>query len=429
MARKISLEVVRNLKPGEIAWDGGKGAVAGFGARRQKGDAVAYVLKYRTKDGRQRWHTIGRHGSPWTPDMAREEAQRLLGEVAKGDDPAAAKTEARKAATVAELCDAYFEAAEAGRILTRRKASKKASTLIGDKGRIERHIKPLLGRIKVASVTRRDIERFRDDVTEGATAARIKTGKHGLARVTGGQGTATRTMGFLGAVFAFAVKRGLRADNPVRGVERHADDQRTRRLSDAEYAALGEALRTMPETAWPIAVAAAKFLALTGWRRGEMLALRWNEVDLTTRTARLPDTKTGASLRPLSHVACDVLRSLPRMGELCFPASVGIDKTMRGFHKVWLRVAKQAALPADVTPHVLRHSFASVADDLEYSELTIAALIGHKKGSVTSKYAHKADAVLLQAADAVSDRIAELMGEARAAGVVIELQKRARLSA
>ena len=198
-----------------------------------------------------------------------------------------------------------------------------------------------------------------------------------------------------------------------------------RRLSEAEYAALGEALRAMPETAWPIAVAATKFLALTGWRRGEMLALKWSEVDLAARTARLADTKTGASLRPLSHAACDVLRSLPRMGELVFPASVGVDKTMRGFHKVWLRVAKQAALPADVTPHVLRHSFASVADDLEFSELTIAALIGHKKASVTSKYAHKADAVLLQAADAVSDRIAELMGDTRSQGVVIKLSKRA----
>ena len=425
MARKISLDVVRTLKPGEIAWDGGKGAVAGFGARRQKGDAVTYALKYRTKDGRQRWHTIGRHGSPWTPDLAREEAQRLLGEVTKGYDPAAAKKEARKAATVAELCDAYLEAAEGGRILTRLKATKKASTLIGDKGRIERHIKPLLGRIKVASVTRRDIERFRDDVTEGATAARIKTGKHGLARVTGGQGTATRTMGFLGAVFAFAVKRGLRADNPVRGVERHADGQRNRRLSEAEYAALGEALRTMPVTAWPVAVAATHFLVVTGWRRGEMLALGWSEVDLVTRTALLSDTKTGASLRPLSHAACDVLRSLPRIGELVFPASVGADKTMRGFHKVWLRIAKHAALGADVTPHVLRHSFASIAADLGFSELTIAALIGHKKASVTSKYAHHADAVLLQAADAVSDRIAELMGDAKPKGGIIPFKTRA----
>jgi integrase len=74
-----------------------------------------------------------------------------------------------------------------------------------------------------------------------------------------------------------------------------------------------------------------------------------------------------------------------------------------------------------VTPHVLRHSFASIAADLGHSELTIAALLGHKKASVTSRYAHHADAVLLQAADAVSDRIAELMGEGRAPGVVVEL--------
>src|SRR5579871_2183285 len=343
MGGKVNLADVRKLKPGEIVWDHGKGAVSGFGARRQKGDAVAYVLKYRTKDGRQRWHTIGRHGAPWTPDTARDEAQRLLGEVAKGDDPASEKQAARKAATVAELCDAYIEVSAAGRLLTRRRTAKKATTLATDKGRIERHIKPLLGSLKASAVTRADIERFRDAVTDGETKARIKTGKHGLARVTGGRGTATRTMGLLGAIFAFALKRGLRADNPVRGVERHADGQRNRRLSDAEYAALGEALRTMPETAWPIAVAGTKFLALTGWRRGEMLGLKWSQVDLAARTARLADTKTGASLRPLSRAACDVLRSLPRLGELVFPASVGTDKTMRGFHKVWLRIAKHAA--------------------------------------------------------------------------------------
>jgi len=277
--------------------------------------------------------------------------------------------------------------------------------------------------LKVAAVTRGDVERFRDGVSEGSTAARVKTGKHGLARVTGGRGTATRAMGMLGALFSFAVRRGLRADNPVRGVERHAYAQRQRRISDSEYAALGEALRTIPETAWPIAVAATRFLARTGWRRGEMLALRWSEVDLATRTARLSDTKTGASLRPLSHAACDLLLGLPRLGALVFPASVGVDKPMRGFHKIWLRLAKRAALEADVTPHVLRHSFASIAADLGYSELTIAALLGHKKASITSKYAHHADAVLLQAADAVADRIAELMGDARPGGAIIPFKK------
>ena len=91
--------------------------------------------------------------------------------------------------------------------MTRRREAKKPSTLATDRGRIERHIKALLGNLKTSAVTRNDIERFRDAVAEGATKARIKTGKHGLARVTGGQGTATRTMGLLGAIFAFGVRR------------------------------------------------------------------------------------------------------------------------------------------------------------------------------------------------------------------------------
>jgi integrase len=99
-----------------------------------------------------------------------------------------------------------------------------------------------------------------------------------------------------------------------------------------------------------------------------MLALRWSEVDLATRTARLQDTKTGGSLRPLSHGACDVLRSLPRLGALVFPASSGSDKAMSGYHKIWMRIAAKAGFPTDVTPHILRHSFASIAADLGYSE-------------------------------------------------------------
>jgi integrase len=156
-----------------------------------------------------------------------------------------------------------------------------------------------------------------------------------------------------------------------------------------------------------------------------MLTLRWSEIDLASRTANLADTKTGHSLRPLSHAACDVLCSMPCLSELVFPASKGVDRLMHGFNKVWLRVAAKAALPAEVTPHILRHSYASIAADLGFSELTIAALLGHKKAFVTSKYAHHADAVLLQAADVVADRVAELMGDARPAGVVVELPKRA----
>src|ERR1700678_2968238 len=103
--KRIGLNDIRRLGLGEVIWDA---AVPGFGARRQKSAAVSYMLYYRTQDGRQRWHTIGRHGAPWTPDAARTEAQRLLGEVVGGFDPAAVKQTKRKAATVAELCDLYL---------------------------------------------------------------------------------------------------------------------------------------------------------------------------------------------------------------------------------------------------------------------------------------------------------------------------------
>ena len=198
----------------------------GFGARRQKSEAVSYVLMYRTREWRQRRYTIGRHGAPWTPDAAREEAKRLLGEVVRGADPAADKREAREAMIVAELCDLYLADAEAGRLLTRRRQAKKSSTLEIDKGRIERHIKPLLGRLPVAAVDRAEIERFMHRVAEGKTAGRIKTGRYGLARVTGGKGTATRTVGLLGAIFTYCMRKGVRTDNPVHGIVRYADGQR-----------------------------------------------------------------------------------------------------------------------------------------------------------------------------------------------------------
>ena len=210
----------------------------------------------------------------------------------------------------------------------------------------------------------------------------------------------------------------------MHGIVRFADGKRERRLTDDEYKALGAALRKAVEVnVWPAAVAAIRFLALSGWRSGEVLGLRWGpELDLARRTARLGDTKTGASMRPLSHGACDVLRGLTRSGELVFAATRGTGR-MLGFSNLWARIAKLGELPVDVTPHTLRHSFASLANDLGYSEPTIAALIGHKGRSITSRYIHTADPLLLAAADAVADRTAELMGELEVTANVVTLRQ------
>lgn len=428
--KPIGLRDVRALSPNGEVWDGGTEGVAGFGARRQRSEAIAYVVMYRTAEGRLRRYTIGRHGAPWNPETARKEAKLILGRVAKGDDPAVEKREKRQAATVADLCDLYLDDAEAGRLLTRRGVAKKASTLATDKSRIERHIKPLLGTMKVPTVTRADVERFMHDVADGETAQRVKLAKkRALSNVRGGKGAASRTLGLLGAIFAYAERKRMIAENPARGVIRYADGKRERRLSDAEYAAFGKGLAKVAEpppprkdgkpakvTMWPAAIAAARFLALTGWRSGEALTLRWGMVDLARRTARLTDTKTGESLRPLSAAACDLLRAQgPGAADaLVFPPSRG-NGTMTGFPSLFARIAKAGGLPADVTPHVLRHSFASLANDLGYSEATIGMLIGHKgTGSTTRSYIHLGDALTAAADRIASTILRKLAGEGAA---------------
>ena len=419
--QRVGLREVRNLQPNRIVWDA---AVPGFGARRQRSKAISYLLFYRNKEGRQRWFTIGRHGAPWTPETAREEAKRLLGEVAQRADPAAEKRSKRNAKTVAELCDLYLADAMAGRLLTRR-VQKKPSTLAIDAGRIERHIKPLLGRRTVSDITRDDVEAFMQDVAAGKTAGRVKSGKQrGLARVRGGRGAANRAVGLLGGIFTYAVRARLRSDNPVHGVMRPPDGRRDRRLAEDEYLRFGRALKAaIAAGVWPPAIAAARFLAVTGWRSGEALSLRWDDIDLPRRTVKLRDTKTGVSFRPLSHAACDILSAAERSGVLVFRATRGNeDVVLSGFKKLFKKILKLADLSADITPHTLRHSFTSVAADLGFSEPTIAALVGHKGRSITSRYIHSADAVLLAAADAIAERTLELMGETPRDAEVIALR-------
>jgi len=182
-AQRLTKRAVDGLRAdgcGALLWDA---EVPGFGIRC-RGAGKFYILKYRA-GGRQRWYTIGRHGAPWTVEIARKEARRLLGEVALGRDPAETKGQTRRDLTVAELCDLY---------LAEGVATKKASTLVVDRSRIERHIKPLLGRTRVRSLTRSDVECFLKDVAGGKTAIEEKTRPRGLARVRGGRGTASKSV-------------------------------------------------------------------------------------------------------------------------------------------------------------------------------------------------------------------------------------------
>jgi integrase len=440
---KIGLREVRALAPQTELFDG-PGGTHGFGARRRAGDAVSYFIMFRTAAGLQRRFTIGAHGAPWTPETARKRAKEILADVTKGADPSADKRAMRDAITMDELCESYMEAARAGRVLKRKQGTpKKASTLDTDQSRINSHILPLLGKKKAAAITSADIETFMLNVAAGKTHRREKMERARAFRVVrGGMGTASRTVGLLGAIFAWAVKQGLRDDNPVRGVDRPADGKRDRRLTEAEYAALNTALDAALSASgddddetrramWPHAVAAIRFLALTGWRSGEAIALRWRDVALAQRTANLPDSKTGKSMRALSLVACAVLEAQHKLtggaadGLVFPPARGGEGATMTGLKRAMGKVVKLAGMGPDVTAHVLRHSFSSVAADMQFSDLTIGTLIGHKKRGITNRYSHVADAVLLGAADRIAGEIARQMGARPVASVSVLRQARA----
>jgi integrase len=401
---KRTIDALPILPRDTVHWDD---ELPGFGLRIKPSGVRSFLIQYRNSERKSCRYTIGKY-DPLTPEQARKLARRLLGGVADGKDPAGEKKEALQAITVKELCEQYEKEMVAGRILDRRGRPKKASTIETDKGRIKRHIIPLLGTIRVRNLDLKQIDRFMHDVAAGKTKADEKTKKRGRAIVEGGRGTATRTAGLLGGILSFAVKQGVIDRNPAQGLKRFPDTRKQRFLSVAEWKALGAALRHAEVNGINSkAIAAIRLAALTGLRKGEGLALKRPEID-PSGTLTLTDTKTGASVRPIGRAAIDLLASVPKNGEYVFPADKGKGHFV-GLPRVAAAIFKDAGL-ADVSMHTLRHSFASVANGLGYTDPTIAAMLGHSTNTVTGRYIHHLDTALIAAADKVSAHIAGLIG-------------------
>ncbi|QTC90430.1 site-specific integrase [Brevundimonas goettingensis] len=371
----------------------------GFGIRIGPG-AKTYLVRYRVGGGRTgtlKQLTIGRHGT-LAPDEARKIAKAKLAEVAAGGDPQTSREKKRQEMTISELCDNYLQNGV---------STKKASTLYVDRSRIERHIKPLLGGLKITEVTRAVVEKFRDDIAKGTTAVATKPkGKRTRADapVTGGKGASTRTMGLLGGIFSYAVGRDLVATNPVRGVQRFKGKAAERFLSVEEYGRLGAALEACTADGYnDQALTIIRLLLLTGARKGEIEQLRWSEVDFSSKWLRLGDSKTGAKAIPVGDAVIEILQN--RRGNQIedgwvFPAASG-EGYFVGTPRIWNVVRKRAGLP-DVRLHDARHGHASLAAADGQPLQVIGAILGHKDVKTTSRYAHLADSPLRQAADRVS---------------------------
>jgi integrase len=348
-----------------------------------------------------------------TAEEARAEAEVLRGDTRRGDPARDAAAKQAKGMTVAALCDEYLVAVDKGLVHGKRGRPKSPLTIATDKGRINGHIKPLLGTKLVKVVTRQDVKRFLEAVQVGKSRRPKGKRKRGTP-FSGGPGAAARVVGLLGGIFTYAVDRGYRDDNPASRVKRPSDQRRTAFMTMDDYRSLGAALSTAEGKGEDARVVGAiRALALTGCRRGEVVGLRLPEIDLDARPLRLASTKEGYSLRPLGEAAAKELRRLvekldrPEGSDAVFVGKEG--KAFSGLQRGWERIAKWAKLDEGITLHTLRHSFATTANTLGYSEATIAAMLGHSRGTVTSRYVHVVDDALLAAADRVSGAIARAM--------------------
>ena len=390
--RRITKRVVDALKPGEIVWDTD---VKGFGVRCQRRDKV-YNLKTRV-NGRQRWFSIGQHGSPWTPEKARTEAQRILGEIANRKDPATARDAEKSNPTVADLSAMFLE--------QHVKAKRKPRTEQVYKDILERLVEPVLGTIRVADVTRADVARL-----------------HHSLRATPRQ--ANHVVSVLSKAFNWAEQSGYRPDgtNPCRHIEKFPERKRERFLSDKELAKLADALNKA-ESENPYAVAAIRLLIFTGARTGEILNLEWAHVDMERAMLALPDSKTGAKPVFLSAPALDVLANLPDLESNPFViCGKKVGAHLVNLQKPWRRIRKRAGLE-DVRLHDLRHSFASIAASGGLPLLMIGKLLGHTQAATTQRYAHLAADPLKAANEAIGKRIAAVMKGDTTDAEIISLPK------
>lgn len=365
-----------------------------------------FFVKYQNEFGKARWLKVGDFKT-MTLEDAREAATEILRNVDKNkEDPAKDKRTKKRAQTIADLCDWYLEDGC---------SHKKQSTIEGDRGRIKTLIKPLIGNEPVASLTQGQVITFMRDIIKGDKIYRHeKSGKlRGTRHVRGGNGAAARTVQTLGAIMHFAMKQGLIQINPVRDIDTPKSQPRKVFLTLDEIRKLGKILNhptwsTLHKSQCDL----IRLLLLTGCRKSEITTLKWEYVDFERQVFHFPDTKTGQQDRPFGKGALNLLRqleSVKQQSDWVFPSMRGnghLENLLRLFKRMCETKDDKKQLILNkpgLNLHALRHTFATVAnDELGYSEITIAALLGHHRGTVTSRYTHTVDKTIIAAADDVS---------------------------
>lgn len=393
MSQKLTDTIVKALPTpatgNKITYDGD---VKGFGVRVTAAGARAFILNYRTRTGRERRYTIG-SWPDWKTSVARDEASNLKKRIDVGDDPMAEVEADRDAKTVADLCRRFEE---------EHLPKKRPATQRDYKALIDREILPALKHKKVTEVEFTDIDGLHRKISKRAPYL------------------ANRTVAVLSKMFGLAIKWRWRTDNPAKGIERNEEQKRHRYLSPAELKNLTSALAAMLDQQGANII---RLLLLTGARKGEVLAARWDQFDLTEGVWTKPGSTTKQKTLhrvPLSAPARQLLVELQEQAkedaEFVFPGRGG-KGSREEIKKAWNDVCVAAGIVTVETVkeggkertivkpsariHDLRHTYASVLASAGLSLPIIGALLGHSQPATTARYSHLMDDPLRAATERV----------------------------
>jgi len=411
MSQKLTDRIVKGLPPpakgNKITFDT---EVKGFGVRITAAGSRAFILNYRTRSGRERRYTIGQFPD-WRTSSARAEAAELKRAVNYGKDPMAEIESARGAKTMADLVLRYER---------EQLPKNRAKTVSNYRVLINRNILPSMRHLKVAEITYSDVEELHRKVTQ-----------------SGAPYQANRTLAVLSRMFSLSIRWGWRMDNPARGVERNPETKRHRYLSGKELTSLSEALGKLKDQQ---AADIIRLLLLTGARCGEVLAARWDQLDLVQGVWTKPGSTTKQKSihrvplsAPARQLLCEVRdaaisrveKNEVEISEYVFPGRGSAHRIEIKY--AWRKACIAAGIVntemvnnepgethAKVTPsarvHDLRHTYAAVLASAGLSLPIIGALLGHSQPSTTSRYAHLMDDPLRQATERVGAIIAPTEG-------------------
>lgn len=360
----------------------------GFGCMVTDKGVKSYLVQYRIggRGNPTRRVTIGRHGSPWTPDGARDRAAELLEQVRRKVDPFDAERQALEAAKAGAKAKADADAALAklafgiiadGYVTKAKKSLRRSAE---QEQVIDRDLRPAFGDTPLPSIGADDINEQLAKVAERSPSAALKAYMA------------------LRAIYAYAHDKHRKlfpkSSSPLAEVDRpKAGGQREHHLSDREIRLFWEASRVL---GWPFGPI-YQLLMLTGLRLREVAEGNWSEIDLAEKRWSLPGDRVKNGKPHWVHLAppaVSIIEALPRVcnekSDLIFTTSgetpvSGFSRAKGRLDRAMAKIAKTDADDADTKPekkapfviHDLRRTFARGCQRLGYPPEIIERLLGH----------------------------------------------------